>query len=108
MGWAKRGPSGLIGTNRADSVATVKCMLEDAGAGRFGPGPAAADEKAIPAALRERGVRPVSFADWKALDKLEVARGAKAGKIREKFTRVSDMLAALPESLPAGKSPVSS
>jgi ferredoxin--NADP+ reductase len=95
VGWAKRGPSGLIGTNRADSVLTVASLLADLKAGVL---PAAADAS-LAATLRllaDKKVRALSFADWQKLDILEKAAGAKAGKIREKFTRVEDMLAALP------------
>jgi ferredoxin--NADP+ reductase len=95
VGWAKRGPSGLIGTNRADSVLTVASLLADLKAGIL---PAAADAS-LEATLRllaDKKVRALSFADWQKLDILEKAAGAKAGKIREKFTRVEDMLAALP------------
>jgi len=95
VGWAKRGPSGLIGTNRADSVATVNSLLADFKAGNL---PAAADAS-LEATLRllvDKNVRALSFVDWQMLDALEKANGTKAGKIREKFTRVSDMLAALP------------
>lgn len=102
VGWAKRGPSGLIGTNRADSVATVKAMLDDAKAGRLGAEPEGAPG-GIEGILSQRGVKFVSFAQWKTLDSLELARGKAAGKIREKFTRVSDMLAALSSA----KGPVS-
>ncbi len=94
VGWAKRGPSGLIGTNRADSVATVSSLLADLKAGTL---PAATDAS-LDATLRllaDKKVRALSFADWRKLDVLEKAAGAKTGKIREKFTRVSDMLAAL-------------
>lgn len=100
VGWAKRGPSGLIGTNRADSVATVQALLEDWRAGRL---PAAADAslEATLALLAAKGARPLSFADWQKLDKLERERGAARGKIREKFTRVEEMRAALSGS-PSG------
>lgn len=94
VGWAKRGPSGLIGTNRADSVATVHSLLADLKAGTL---PAAADAS-LEATLRlfsDKKVRALSFVDWQRLDALEKSNGTKAGKIREKFTRVSDMLAAL-------------
>jgi hypothetical protein len=50
--------------------------------------------EAAPKLLAAKGVEPVLFSDWKKLDALERANGAKAGKIREKFTRVEDMLAA--------------
>jgi ferredoxin--NADP+ reductase len=95
VGWAKRGPSGLIGTNRADSVATVSAMLEDLKAGRLAAKAVDASLEATPKLLGSKGVRPVSFAQWKELDKLELARGKQSGKIREKFTRVEDMIAAL-------------
>lgn len=94
VGWAKRGPSGLIGTNRADSVATVNSLLEDLKAGRL---PAAADAslEATLKLLDAKKVRALSFAEWQAIDRVERENGAKAGKIREKFTRVEDMLAAI-------------
>ena len=95
VGWAKRGPSGLIGTNRADSVATVKAMLEDAVGNKLTGAPANASADAIPALLRARGADFVNFADWKAIDRAELERGKAAGKIREKFTTVPDMMAAL-------------
>lgn len=94
VGWAKRGPSGLIGTNRADSVATVNALLEDLKAGRL---PAAADAslEATLKLLEAKKVRALSFAEWQAIDRVERENGAKAGKIREKFTRIEDMLAAI-------------
>lgn len=97
VGWAKRGPSGLIGTNRADSVLTVQSLLADFKAGKL---PAAADAslEATLSLLSGKKLRPLSFSDWQKLDALEKANGAKAGKIREKFTRVEDMLAALSPS----------
>lgn len=95
VGWAKRGPSGLVGTNRACSVATVGLMLEDLKAGKL-PGRAVdAAPDATPKLLTAKGVKAVTFAQWKELDKLELAKGAASGKIREKFTRVEEMLSAL-------------
>ncbi len=93
VGWAKRGPSGLIGTNRADSVATVKSMLEDAAA-KPASGPAS-DPSALPALLAQRGIRPISFADWKKLDAMELERGRAKGKCRDKFCDVGEMVKAL-------------
>jgi ferredoxin--NADP+ reductase len=95
VGWAKRGPSGLVGTNRADSIATVQAMLADqrevaAAERRVDP-----SLEAIPRLLATRGVKSVNFAQWKRLDRIELTRGAVRGKVREKFTRVEDMLAAL-------------
>src|SRR5690606_17746491 len=72
-GWAKRGPSGLIGTNRADAVATVEGLLADQ-VGR--PAPAdptfAADTEAW---VRARCADVVTFDDWRRLDAIEVAEG---------------------------------
>jgi ferredoxin--NADP+ reductase len=95
VGWAKRGPSGLVGTNRADSIATVQAMLADlkgstASERRVGP-----SLEATPRLLAAKGVKSVDFAQWKTLDTIEQARGVAHGKVREKFTRVEDMLAAL-------------
>ncbi len=96
VGWAKRGPSGLIGTNRADSVATVKGMLEDALAGKFGwTVPPVHPPASMEQFLRERRRRFVSFPEWKKLDQIEIEEGKRKGKTREKFSRVSDMLSAL-------------
>ncbi len=91
-GWIKRGPTGIIGTNREDSVATVNSLLADLPnlEGVAKPG---AD--GLMATLQGRGVRVVSYADWQQIDAAEVRRGEAAGKPREKFTRVEEMLAVL-------------
>jgi ferredoxin/flavodoxin---NADP+ reductase len=92
-GWIKRGPSGVIGTNKPDSVETVDSLLADRAAGRL-PAPSAGRE-AIDALLKKKGVRVVSWDDWKKLDGLEKARGAALGRPRLKFTTLAAMLAAL-------------
>ena len=94
-GWIKRGPSGVIGNNKADSVETVNAIIEDMGKGAL-PDPPAPDPAAFEALLRERQPRLVTFADWRALDALEVQRGAPQGRPRVKFTTVDEMLDALP------------
>ncbi|MBI5247774.1 MAG: NADP oxidoreductase [Elusimicrobia bacterium] len=94
VGWAKRGPSGLIGTNRACSVATVAAMMEDLKADRLAVRNVDPSPDATPILLSAKGVQTVSFAQWKAIDKLELENGRKAGKIREKFTHVQEMLEA--------------
>jgi ferredoxin/flavodoxin---NADP+ reductase len=93
-GWIKRGPSGVIGTNKPDAIATVDRMLEDVPALQA-PADLRTDPEAIPALLAGKGVRCVTFADWKRLDDLEVKRGQPAGKPRDKFTSVESMLEAL-------------
>jgi len=91
-GWIKRGPTGIIGTNRADSIATVKSLLADLT--RLAPA-AKAGAEALEPLLAARGVRVVSLADWLKIDEAEVARGQPKGKPREKFTRVAEMLQCL-------------
>jgi ferredoxin--NADP+ reductase len=92
VGWAKRGPSGVIGTNKPDSLATVTAMLEDLPA-LAGIADAERDPAAIEALLRERGADYVSYADWKILDGHETAAGAAQGRPRVKVTRVPEMMA---------------
>ncbi len=94
VGWIKRGPSGVIGTNKPDSVETVTMLLEDLAAGQLWQ-PAAPAPAAIDDLLADRGLRSVRFADWQALDALEQERGEALGRPRLKFSRVEDMLAAL-------------
>ena len=93
-GWIKRGPSGVIGTNKRDAVETVNCMLENLEAGAVlnppSPGPASAEEM-----IRQRQPRFVTFEDWLRLDEIEVARGKEQGRPRVKFTNVEEMLAVL-------------
>jgi ferredoxin--NADP+ reductase len=91
-GWIKRGPSGIIGTNKPDSQATVDVMLQDLGT--LTPC-ATPDSQAVRTLLRERKVRVVDFADWQRIDAAEVERGKSKGKPREKFATVAEMLAVL-------------
>jgi ferredoxin--NADP+ reductase len=97
-GWIKRGPSGVIGTNKKDALETVQHLLADVESGTLldpaEPEPAAVDEL-----LAERGVRFVSFEDWQAIDEAEVGRGEPHGRPRVKFVRVEEMLDALGEKI---------
>lgn len=90
-GWAKRGPSGIIGTNKPDAVETVGSLLEARDRGGLAV-PVAGDVVPL---LRERGVRFVTYDDWKRLDSLERQIGAAEGRPRSKFVRISDALEAL-------------
>ena len=90
-GWLKRGPTGIIGTNRADSVETVESLLADLSKGcdREKRGAEAVGEL-----LERRGVRVFDYQNWSMLDAAEISRGKPKGKPREKFTRIDEMLAA--------------
>lgn len=94
VGWAKRGPSGVIGTNRADAVETVDRMLADA-AGRQAPHDPARTAEGAEGALARAVPELVRWKDWEHLDALERAAGEAEGRIRRKFTRVEDMLEAV-------------
>jgi len=93
-GWIKRGPSGVIGTNKPDAAETVVAMLEDAAAGRVLT-PTEPDRAAAERLLRQRQPRLVTYAEWLRLNALEIERGRPRGRPRVKFTRVDEMLAAL-------------
>ena len=93
-GWIKRGPSGVIGTNKPDAAETATCMIEDVAKG-FVLKPIQPDVAATERLVRERQPNYFTYADWLRLDELEVARGQAAGRPRIKFTSVDDMLVAL-------------
>lgn len=88
VGWARRGPTGTIGTNRPDGFAIVDLIAEDVpdNSGKYG-------RPALDALLDGRGVDVVTFRDWQNIDKAEIAR-ARDGAPREKFVAVDDMIAA--------------
>ncbi|MFT5080536.1 MAG: ferredoxin--NADP+ reductase [Planctomycetota bacterium] len=94
VGWAKRGPEGLIGTNNPDSKATVANMVEDL-AGAVVEPLSEAEAGGICKLLKSRDVRFVTFADWQKLDGLELQRGEASGQVRTKFTQLEDVLRAL-------------
>lgn len=93
-GWIKRGPTGVIGTNKPDAAETVDCMLKDAAAGRTLM-PDRPDPAAIEALVRRRQPHLFTYDDWLRLNELEIARGQALGRPRLKFTCIEDMLAAL-------------
>jgi NADPH-dependent glutamate synthase beta subunit-like oxidoreductase len=88
VGWARRGPSGTIGTNRPDGYSIVDLIAEDASSGIGKAGRAGLD-----VLLAERGADVVTFRDWKKIEEAEIAR-ARDGAPREKFVAISDMLCA--------------
>jgi ferredoxin--NADP+ reductase len=93
-GWIKRGPSGVIGNNKADSVETVNALLEDVANGSpFSP--PEPQPAAFEAMIRAREPRCVSFGDWQRLDRIEIERGKACGRPRVKITSVEEMLGEL-------------
>ncbi|MCB0875142.1 MAG: FAD-dependent oxidoreductase [Solirubrobacterales bacterium] len=93
VGWIKRGPSGVIGTNKKDAQETVETMLGDAATGSL-PRRAGITADSLPALLDERGIDYVEFDGWQAIDVLEQQRGADAGRPRIKLTAFEEMLEA--------------
>lgn len=91
-GWIKRGPSGIIGTNRACAVETVATLVRDFSRESL---PKKDGSDATKKLLASRGVQVVSYSDWKRIDAEEVRRGKERGKPREKFSSVDAMLNAL-------------
>ena len=84
-GWIKRGPSGVIGTNKPDAAETAEAMLEDLERGDL-PQPAEPSAEAVERLLRERVPCLITFDDWKKLDALESERGKAGGRPRVKMS----------------------
>ena len=93
VGWIKRGPTGVIGTNKKDATETVQLLLEDIAAGRLRPKPDVS-AAAVDSLLAERGVRVVEYAGWTAIDAVERAAGEQAGRPRVKLCSWDELLAA--------------
>jgi ferredoxin/flavodoxin---NADP+ reductase len=104
VGWIKRGPSGVIGTNKKDAQETVDAMLADLSAARNGNAPSpehgsahvpeTPDATAVEALLRSRQPELVTYAGWEAIDRHERALGEAAGRPRVKLTRIEELLRA--------------
>ena len=92
-GWIKRGPTGIIGTNKADSVETIGMLMDDLDSLDTGVNKSGATR--CYEILGRSNIRHISFADWKIIDSAEITRGEPAGKPREKYTYVNEMLALL-------------
>ena len=95
VGWIKRGPSGVIGTNKKDAADTVARILEDAQAGSLPmPDPALSGADAIAAWIDDRAPEHVTWAGWEAIDAHESALGQPAGRPRVKLTRLDELIRA--------------
>jgi ferredoxin--NADP+ reductase len=90
-GWIKRGPTGVIGTNKKDATETVEHLLSDARAGTL-PGRNA--DGLIDDLLAARGVDVVMYSGWEAIDRVERARGQEQGRPRVKLCSWEELLAA--------------
>ncbi|MCW3847462.1 FAD-dependent oxidoreductase [Sphingomonas sp. LB-2] len=88
VGWARRGPTGTIGTNRPDGIAITERIAED-----IGEGAGKAGRPGLDALLESRGVEVVTFRDWQKIEAAENA-AAREGSPREKFTSIEAMLGA--------------
>lgn len=91
VGWIRRGPLGVIGTNKADASHVAKRIIADV------PSLEPVDDArrshgAVDALLARRGVRVTSYADWLHLDLVELSEGRASGKLREKLTSVEQMM----------------
>jgi len=96
-GWIKRGPSGVIGTNKKDGTETATAMLEDVATSSV-LAPTSPDPAAIDTLVRARQPSLVTYEDWTRLDALELARGEVAGRPRVKFTSRVEIREALAEA----------
>ncbi len=92
VGWARRGPSGTIGTNRPDGYSVVELIEEDAEAGALGNG-RKAGRPGFDALAAERGLDLVTFRDWKKIEEAE-EKAAREGAPREKFVDIEAMIRA--------------
>jgi ferredoxin--NADP+ reductase len=89
-GWIKRGPTGVIGTNKKDATETVELLLEDARAGALRP----RSGDGIDELLAERGVGAVTYAGWEAIDTVERSAGEPLGRPRVKLSSWDELLEA--------------
>ncbi len=99
VGWIKRGPTGVIGTNKKDAQETVDAIFEDLAAGRLHD-PPAPDPAELDETLRERQPDLVSYSGWSEIDRHERERGEPHGRPRVKLTRIEDMLRVAAEQSP--------
>lgn len=92
-GWIKRGPSGVIGTNKRCATETVRNLLDDLESDRL-LDPIDPEADSIDALLTGRSVNYVTFGEWEEIDRIEVARGEPHGRPRIKFAKLDEMLEA--------------
>ena len=92
-GWIKRGPSGVIGTNKADAVESAQAILEDAASGKV-LDPETSSSESILTFVKSRVPDLFTFSDWQRVDAKEIARGAAQNRPRSKFTSYDELIEA--------------
>ncbi|MGY1600937.1 FAD-dependent oxidoreductase [Geodermatophilus sp. SYSU D00815] len=97
-GWIKRGPTGVVGTNKHDARETIAALLADAADGTLRVGGPVDD---LVDTLRHSGAEPVLLEDWRAIDAAEVALGATRGRARTTLHERESLLAAVREAAAA-------
>ncbi len=100
VGWIKRGPTGIIGTNKRDAQETVDVLLEDLDAGNL-PAPSDPERDSLDALLAERQPEAVSYAGWQAVDLAEREAGEPHGRPRVKLCSFDELLEAAKAATPA-------
>ena len=90
VGWIKRGPTGILGTNKRDAEETVACLVEDLGNGALAGGDG--EREPIDALLAERGVDVVTVEGWRTIDRHERDSGRDAGRPRVKLASRAELL----------------
>jgi ferredoxin--NADP+ reductase len=97
VGWIKRGPTGIIGTNKKDAQETVTALFEDLEQGRL-PQPADPDRSSLEELLRERAPEHVTYVGWEAIDRREREAGEPHGRPRVKLSALGELLDAAREA----------
>jgi ferredoxin--NADP+ reductase len=100
VGWIKRGPTGIIGTNKRDAQETVNTLLADLDAGDLGS-PSDPDRDSLDALIAERQPDAVSYAGWQEVDRVEREAGEPHGRPRVKLCTFEELLEAAKAATPA-------
>jgi ferredoxin--NADP+ reductase len=93
-GWIKRGPSGVIGTNKKDATETIDLLVEDARGGKLRRGDPTATAETVDELLAARGVEAVTYTGWEAIDLAERTAGDPHGRPRIKLLTWDDLRSA--------------
>ena len=106
VGWIKRGPSGVIGTNKKDAQETVDAMFADLASGEHAQAgarhlPESPDAASVEELLRSKQPALITYSGWQAIDRHERALGEPAGRPRVKLTRIEEMLQVAAEETPS-------